>query len=210
MGPGARERTIGTSVAPSQARVGERAGPRVRPARADRIGHLDEADDPGMDLVPAVEIDPVPIDEAVAAPRGRHPHRVLVEDRPEPASRDAAGARVESDGDPLVGEVRSVVAHLVGGRERRAVVHRRPWLDGRRLGASRRAFRQAVEVGPIHGGILRGVVGLEEGLADVMDHVVLLRRHHPGLRRHLAEAVGQRAVEAVRVLAVLELARGEP
>jgi hypothetical protein len=46
-------------------------------------------------------------------------------------------------------------------------------------------------------------------LPDVVDHIVLLLRHHPALRGHLAETEGQRAVHAERVCAVLEDARGK-
>ena len=210
MGPRSGQRAVGPAVASLESRVVERAGLGVRPAGADGVGEFDEADDLGVDLVPAVEVDPVPVDEAVAAPRSRQAHRVVVEDRPVPAPRDAARPGVEADGDTLVGEVRPVVAHLVGGRECRAVVHRRPRLDVRWLGAASRPFRQAVEIGPVHEGELGRVVALEERFTDVMNDVVFLRGHHPGLRRHLAEAVGERAIEAVGVAAVLEPARGEP
>jgi hypothetical protein len=37
-------------------------------------------------------------------------------------ARDAPRPRVEPDGEPLGGEIRAVVADLVGGREARAVV----------------------------------------------------------------------------------------
>ena len=43
-----------------------------------------------------------------------------------------------------------------------------------------------------------------------MDHVVFLGRHHPGLRQHHAVAVGERAVEGVRVAPRLKLAFGKP
>jgi hypothetical protein len=45
---------------------------------------------------------------------------------------------------------------------------------------------------------------LEVRLADVVDDVVLLLRDHPGLGRHLAEAVGDRPIHGVGVVAVLE------
>jgi hypothetical protein len=43
-----------------------------------------------------------------------------------------------------------------------------------------------------------------------MDHVVLLARHHPGLRDHQAVAVSERAVDRMGIAAVLELPLGEP
>src|SRR5258707_915377 len=58
--------------------------------------------------------------------------------------------------------------------------------------------------------MLGGVVALEIRLSDVVDYVVLLFGHHPGLRGHLAEAEGQGPVEAVRIAAILERAGGEP
>ena len=82
--------------------------------------------------------------------------------------------------------------------------------DVARRGAAGRPLRELREVVAIDAGVLGRVVLLEIGLADVLDDVVLLRRDHPGLRGHLAESAGERLVEAVRVAAVLERARGEP
>ena len=58
--------------------------------------------------------------------------------------------------------------------------------------------------------MLRRIVGLEVGLADVVDHIVLLLRDHPGLRNHQPEAPGEGLIHRERVAAVFELARGEP
>ena len=43
-----------------------------------------------------------------------------------------------------------------------------------------------------------------------MNHVVLLAGDHPGLRRHLAETVGESAIHAVGIATVLERPGGEP
>ena len=59
-------------------------------------------------------------------------------------------------------------------------------------------------------GVLRRIVRPQIRLADVVNHVVLLLRHHPGLRRHQAEAVRQRLIHRERIAAVLELVRRKP
>ena len=102
-------------------------------------------------------------------------------------------------------------AHLVGVHQARAVVHRHPRLDARRGRAelARLARRQLGEVGVVGLRVLRRVVRLQVRLAEVVDHVVLLPRHHPRLRGHQAVAVRERAVQAVRVAAVLERVGGE-
>ena len=100
-------------------------------------------------------------------------------------------------------------ADLVGRHQARPVIHRRPGLDLDRLGPAALPLGQSSQVGPVHRGVLAGIGGLQIGLANVVDHVVLLPGHHPALRGHLAEAEGQGPVHAQWVGAVLERARGE-
>ena len=81
---------------PAVAAAGRRAGRRALASRRSSkrpvsgfaqpgpsgLANVDLADDPRMDLVPAVEVDAVPVDEPLAGPGRREAHRVVVEDHP--------------------------------------------------------------------------------------------------------------------------------
>ena len=87
----------------------------------------------------------------------------------------------------------------------RAVIHFNPlllFLWGRAAGF---AFGKCCQIGIIHFGVLGGIVGLEVVIADVVNYVVLFLRHHPGLRLHHPESVGEGLIHGERIVAVLEL-----
>ena len=152
----------------------------------------------------------------------------MFEDEPRLAGRDAARAGVEADSDPLVGEVRARgdgVERLAGqlGRggaaggvgeferadEKRAVVHLAPRLPLHGRGTDGVPLRQAGEIGVGDGDELRRVVFGEEGLADVVNDVVLLPRDELRLRGHEAPPAGERLIHRVGVGAVGEFTLGE-
>ena len=209
-GPFAGHRAVAAAVAAEEAAIAGAGVGRVGPAGAVGVVDVHTADEPGMDRVLAVEADPVPVDEAGAGPGGGQAERVVLVEDPRPPARDTPLPRVEPDGDPLVGDVRQVLAGLDGRHQARAVIHRDPRLDRRRRRAAGVPLRQPVDVPAIDRDVLPRVVRLEERLADVVDDVVLLPGDHPGLRRHLAEAVGDGPVEAVGIAAVPERRGGEP
>ncbi len=208
--PGARQGSVAAAVPSADAEIVKARVVRVGPAGPVAVGDVDLTEDPRVDLVAAVEIDAVPVDEALAGPGGRHSERVVVVDDPGVPPRHAAGPRVEPDGDPLVGEVGAVAADFVGRHQGRSVIHHDPGLDRRRRRAPAGPLGEPVQVLPIDAGVLARVMRFEVGLADVVDDVVLLPRDHPGLRGHLAEAVGEGAIQGVGVAAVLERRGGEP
>ena len=208
--PGRWQRAVSPAVASPESGVVEFAGRRVGPAGAGAGGERDPTSDPGVDLVPAVEVDPVPVDEARTGPACGEPQRVVLEHRPDPPPRDAPGTGVEPNRHPLVGEVGAVVADLGGERQGRAVIHRQPGLDGRRPRPARVPFRQPREIRAVGRNVPRRIVGLEIRLADVVDDVVLLLGDHPRLPDHPAESVGQRLIHPKRVRAVLERPGAEP
>ena len=162
-----------------------------------------------MDGMLAVEHDGPVVDESFAAPAGRDPQRVLVEDHPISTSRDAAGPGIQPDRNSLVGEVRSVGADLVGRGQVRPIVHRHPRLELRRRRSPRVTLGQTGQISLVNRDVLPRVQRLQVGLADVVDCVVLLLRDHPGLRYHQVEAMGERFVHAMRIAAVAELIGGE-
>jgi hypothetical protein len=61
MRPDARQRPVPPAVAPEEAAIGKALIVRIRPSGTVRIGDVDPADDPRMDLVAAVEVDVVPV-----------------------------------------------------------------------------------------------------------------------------------------------------
>jgi hypothetical protein len=81
-----------------------------------------------MDLMPAVEVDAVPVDESFAVPHCRDPERVVVEQHPVPATRHSARSIVQTHRDALVGEV-AFVSDFERGHQAGAVVHAHPRLD---------------------------------------------------------------------------------
>ena len=99
---------------------------RGRPSRGRPGWRIDLAGDPRVDLVLAVEVDPVPVDEALPGPGGGEPQRVVVVERP------SAGRARRPPGPGRAGR-RSPCRRSSCRRRRprgrhqaRAVVHRRP------------------------------------------------------------------------------------
>jgi hypothetical protein len=171
--PRARERTEAAAIGADEAWVVEGARGGIGPTGSVAGFELEIADGARMDDVAAVEVDAFPIDETLARPSAGEAQRVVFEDDPGLAGRDAARSDVEADGDALVGEVRAggdgverVAGQLgcvgaAGGvgefkraDEKRAVVHLAPRLalHGRR--ADGIALRQAGEIGVGGGDIL--------------------------------------------------------
>ena len=181
---------------------------RHRPSRGP-VDARQSARDVRVNSVLAVEVNPLPIDESLATPRRREPHRVVVVDYPIVAARNASRTGVKTNTDSLVSDVLGIVASLDRRHQAGAVIHHQPGLNMGRLGTALAAFGQLRKIVLIDGGILAGIRSLEEGLADVVNRVVFLLRHHPRLRRHLIEAVRDRAIHAQRIVAVLERTRGK-
>src|SRR5206468_1680819 len=103
------------------------------PAGANCVRDLDPADKPRVYLVPAVKVDPVPVDEPLPIPRGRDPQRIMIENHPGAPARDTARTRIEADGNSLVSKVRAVFADLIGGHQARTIIHVTPGFDRGRL-----------------------------------------------------------------------------
>ena len=95
--PGPRDRAIGAAVAAEPARIIEGAGRGIGPAGPLRLKPFHGADRMRMGAVAAVEIDPLPVDEAVARPDGGEAERVEVVDRKRPTAADPLPARIEPD-----------------------------------------------------------------------------------------------------------------
>ena len=95
--PGPGNRAERAAVATDPARIVEGAGGRIGPAWALRLKPLHGADRVRMGAVAAVEIDPLPVDEAVAGPDGGEAERVEVVDRKRPTAADPLPARIEPD-----------------------------------------------------------------------------------------------------------------
>ena len=56
MGPRSGQRAVRPAVSPPEPWVVKSAGLGIRPAGTDRISELHDADDPGVNLVPAIEV----------------------------------------------------------------------------------------------------------------------------------------------------------
>ena len=123
--------------------------------------NLDLADDARMDLVAAVEVDPIPVDESLAGPGGGQAHRVVVVDDPGSPASDSPLPRIEPDGDSLGGDIRPIIADFQRGRQAGTVVHRDPGLDRRRRRALARSLGELIEVAPIDAGVPVGLPGLK-------------------------------------------------
>ena len=119
-----------------------------------------------------------------AGPGRREPQRVVVEDHPAPARATRRRARRRAG--------RRSPCRRCSARRRRP--RRSPSGSGRspssthgsmldRLRARGSSPSAAGQVGVVDPGVLAGIVRLQVRLADVVDHVVLLPRHHPRLRR---------------------------
>ena len=204
------QRSVGFVVTAQRPWIGERARLRIRPAGHRRERRLDVAHHPRVHAVAAVEVDAGPIDELFARPKRRGPQRVEFIENPGVPTAHAARAGVEADRESLSGNVVRVLARLERAREKRPVVVQPPGLDRRGLRPAGRAGRQCGEIVRRDRRIPVAVAILQECLADVVDHVVLLRRHHPGLGDHQAVAVRERPVHRIGVAAVLEFSLGEP
>ena len=87
-----------------------------------------------MPAVQAVEVDPVPVDEAASRPDGGRPERVEFVEDPGAATGDAAGAGIEPNRKPLPRHVRAIVAHLDARGKKWPVVVGSPALDVRGSG----------------------------------------------------------------------------
>ena len=130
--------------------------------------------------MPAVEVDSRPVDEGVAGPEGGGAERVELVEHPGVAAAHAARARIEPHREPLAGEAVAFSvtvlppADLERAGEEGAVVVQPPGLNRRRLWPPRRARGQRGEILRRDGGVEGRVAVLEEGLADVVDHVVFL------------------------------------
>ncbi len=207
--PLAGQRAVAAAIATDQPEILEAAIVRPAPAGAGRIGDVHRADRPRMHPVPAVEVDAVEVDEPLAAPHRRHPHRVVIEDHPVAALGHATGTGIQPQGVALVSKIRRVAADFQGQHQVGTVVHLLPRLVFRRRRTPRVALGQTIQVRLIEGNVLRRIVPLQIRLADVMDHVVFLSGDHPGLRGHHAEPVRQGAIHGIRVAAVFELAGGK-
>ena len=208
--PGPRNRAVGATVAADPARIVEGVGGRIGPAGPLRLKPLHGASRMRMGAVAAVEIDPFPIDEAVAGPDGGEAERVEVVDRKRPTTADPLPARIESDRKSLPHDPPLVATDFDRGGEERPVVVEPPGI-GRRRG--RAAAGSLGEGGEIVGGdrdVGLVVVPLQKRLAEVVDDVVLLARHHPALRHHLASADGERPVERQGIGAAFERVAVKP
>src|SRR5258706_510436 len=73
-------------LAALQPRIVETARLRIRPPGTDRVGKVNCTFDARMNLMAAIEVDAVPVDEAFAVPRRRDSQRVVVEQHPVPAA----------------------------------------------------------------------------------------------------------------------------
>ena len=93
--PGPRDRAERTAVAADPAWIVEGAGGRIGPAGPLRLKPLHGASRVWMGAMATVEIDPLPIDEAVARPDGGEAERVEVVDRKRPTAADPLPARIE-------------------------------------------------------------------------------------------------------------------
>ena len=87
MCPAPRQGTVEAAVSPRLTKIGKALVIRVCPARAVGISDMDLADNPRMDLVAAIEVDPLPVDKALAGPGGCQAQRVMVVDHPGPTPR---------------------------------------------------------------------------------------------------------------------------
>ena len=150
----------------------------------------------------AIELDAPPVDEMVGrgtltpgqverAPGGGHTQGVFIEEHPVASTGHATRTGIEPDGDPLVGEVVPLARHLVGVGECGAIIHGAPRFDARSRWPPCVALGQTGEIGTINRRVLRRILAFEIGFPQVMDHIVLLRWHHPGLRGHLAKTTGE-------------------
>ena len=202
MSPLPWQRTVRTPVSASLAEIGKALVFGVRPAGEVATRELDLADDSRMDLVAAVEVNPIPVDEFLAGPGGGQAHCVVVVYDPSSPASNPPMSRIEPDGDPLGGDIRPVIADFHRGRQTGTVVHHGPRVDRCRRRSMARSLGQLIEVSPIDAGIPVGAARLEIRLADVVDHVVFLAGNHPRLRGHLAESDSQGAVHSVGIAAI--------
>ena len=203
MRPLPRQRAIRQLLAAERTRVLPLAL-RRSPAGADGIYELPLTREAGVRVVAAVEGDAFPIHETARRRRG-HAHGVVVIDHPRAAFAHAAGAVVEADGDGLLRDVLGL--DLERPKKHRAEVHALERRQRAVLLFHLRDGHPARERGEVGGrdlGVLRLVVRTQEGLADVLDDRVFLRRRVLRLRDHLAEALRQRGVHRVRVRPVFE------
>ena len=192
---------------------------RPAPTGSDGIGPGDLSRNPRVRAVSPIEMNAAPIDEwrsfsgRLARPSPGNPHRVVIVNDPMAAAGNAARARIEPHGDPLVGDVGpSTVGdpgELVGAHQTGTIVHHHPRLDIARLGAARISPRQTRQIIGIERSVLRQIPSLQVGLADVVNDIVLLPRHHPTLSGHQTETASQRLIHGERIVAVAELALGE-
>src|SRR5262245_7402054 len=139
--PRCRQRTIFPSIAPHDARVvSERAGCWISPARPSLILKLHVAHNPRMNLMFAVELDPVPVDESVTVPSTGPTERVMLKHHPRSAARNTARARVEAHRNCLLRDVAPARAKFVRVDQTRAVIHRQPRLNRSRRRTARIAY----------------------------------------------------------------------
>src|SRR5207248_11301516 len=119
---------VALAVTADEAGVFEAAVGRVGPAGTDRVGEADSANRARVDGVLAIEVDAVPIDEALAAPRRDDTQGIVIVKYPVPAARHAAWSGIEAHRDALVGKV-ALVADFHGQHQARPIVHVCPRLD---------------------------------------------------------------------------------
>ena len=93
--PAARQRTVILAIATADAHLRKRTVGRVGPAGSVGIGKTNVADNAGMNLVPAIEVDAVPVDESLPAPAGRDAQGIVVIHDPVASLGDAARDRYQ-------------------------------------------------------------------------------------------------------------------
>ena len=163
-----------------------------------------------------VKLDASPINEILfgarriqSTPCGRHPQRVGIEHHPVTSAGDASGTWVQPYRDSLVRDVVSGTGDFICMSQTRAIIHRVPWLNQTRFRTPRISFGKSRDVCRIDIHELRWIVRLQVGLADVVNHVIFLRRHHPRLSSHQAKTARQRLVHCKRVASVTKFPCGE-
>src|SRR3954471_8452579 len=141
-----------------------------------------------MNLVPAIEVDAVPINESTASPSPRPAERIMLENGPSPSTRNAAGSRIQPHGDPFLSDIVAAGANFIRSHEAGAIIHRGPGFNDPRRRSTRVAPRQIAQIVFSDRKVLTRIVRLEIFLADVVDDIVFLLRRHPRLWGHQAKA----------------------
>src|SRR6056300_784419 len=112
---------------------------RIRPTRLIRIHENPFTDDAGVGSMRSIEVDAFPVDKFIAGIKRRETHSVVIVDRPDFASRDAARSRVETDCDSLLRDVDVFINRtwldLVSAEQDVAEIHQ--FILGRALGGFR-------------------------------------------------------------------------